>query len=225
MPNISNEKIHGGFIKDEFKDSFKDSDLNNFDLGTTRVFRGYRPMWKQLGFLDDSYNVPNEPIYWKNVIPKEFNYSNLSGIEKNEVIGEENIGVQYGTKTPRKSYVEIIINEEEKQEWDGNYLYPILPRINKFGVFANEVNVLTSYGVGDSAAFNPKFTDENSNEPLMADVDLNHKKTNDIIDKTGYTRIDYYKDFELFLDKNLRLSLKGKIKPDNLETKKSEQAF
>ena len=219
------EIVHNGFIKNEFKNSFKDSDLNDYDLGTTRVFRGVKPMWENLGFLDESYDVPGEKHYWGNIIPKEFDYSNLSGIEKNEVVGEENVGVLKGVKTPRTSYVEIVINEDEEQMWDDNYLYPILPKINKFGVFEDEVNVLTSYGVSDASVTNPNLTDANTNQPLIADVDLNHKTTADIIDKTDYTRIDYYKDFELFLDKDLRLSTRGKINPDNLETKKSEQAY
>jgi hypothetical protein len=84
---------------------------------------------------------------------------------------------------------------------------------------------LSSYGTSDAAVTNPNLTDANTNQPLIADIDLNQKTTKDIIDKTDYTRIDYYKDFELTLDKNLRLSIVGKINPDNLETKKSEQAY
>ena len=217
--------VHNGFIKDKFKNSFKESDLNNFDLGTTRVFKGVKPMWDNLGFPDESYDVPGEKYYWGNIIPKDYNYSNLSGIEKKEVIGEPNVGVIKGIKTPRKSYVEIVINEDEEQEWEDNYLYPILPKINKFGVFESEVNVLSSYGTSDAAVTNPNLTDANTNQPLIADIDLNQKTTKDIIDKTDYTRIDYYKDFELTLDKNLRLSVVGRINPDNLETKKSEQAY
>ena len=64
--------VHNGFIKDKFKNSFKESDLNNFDLGTTRVFKGVKPMWDNLGFPDESYDVPGEKYYWGNIIPKIF---------------------------------------------------------------------------------------------------------------------------------------------------------
>ncbi len=46
MTNI----IHKGFIDVKSKNLFKDTGLNNFDLATTKIYNGVKPMWQQLGF-------------------------------------------------------------------------------------------------------------------------------------------------------------------------------
>ena len=42
--------IHNGFIDKRFHDSFKDTDLNDVDIATTKMYNGVKPMWQQLGF-------------------------------------------------------------------------------------------------------------------------------------------------------------------------------
>ena len=42
--------IHKGMINGGLKGSLKDSGLNNYDLATTKLYKGVVPMWKQLGF-------------------------------------------------------------------------------------------------------------------------------------------------------------------------------
>ncbi len=218
-----NYTSHNGFVKEEYESCFKDSGLNDFDLATTRVYKGVKPMWEQLGFEDDTFDVPGNKKYWKNFIPKEYNFTNLSGIDVVEVPIDytTDIGVSKGSKTPRTFYNEVIIDEEVEQQWDGNYLYPILPKIDKYGNFKDDVNVETSYGVSDAPITNLK----GKGQDLIFDLDLNQDTTDDIIDKTRYTVLDYYKDFELFLDDDLRLQIKGKIKPDTIEKNSVEQAF
>ena len=49
MTNI----IHKGFIDVKSKNLFKDTGLNNFDLATTKIYNGVKPMWQQLGFSND----------------------------------------------------------------------------------------------------------------------------------------------------------------------------
>ena len=73
--------IHKGMINGGLKDSLKDSGLNNYDLATTKLYKGVVPMWKQLGFLNDSFDIPFEDIYWKNHVPSDFNYSNFNGFK------------------------------------------------------------------------------------------------------------------------------------------------
>ena len=41
-------KIHNGIIDVVKRNSLKDSGLNNFDLGTTKMYRGVKPMFEQL---------------------------------------------------------------------------------------------------------------------------------------------------------------------------------
>ena len=69
--------IHRGFINKKLTNTFKDTSLNNVDIATTKVFKGVKPMWEQLGFESDDSDVPNEKIYWKNIIPQDYNFFNL----------------------------------------------------------------------------------------------------------------------------------------------------
>ena len=218
-----NDIVHNGFVNPKYESTFKETGLNDFDLATTRVYKGVKPMWEQLGFEDDTFDVPDDNKYWKNFIPKEYNFTNLSGIDVVEVPIDytTDIGVSKGSKTPRTSYNKIVINEEVEQKWSGDYLYPILPTIDKYGNFEEDVNVQTSYGISNAPITNMK----ESSRDLVFDLDLNQDSTEDIIDKTRYTVLDYYKDFELFLDDDLRLQIKGKIKPDTIEKSSLEQAF
>jgi hypothetical protein len=89
--------IHKGMINGKLKNSLKDSGLNNYDLATTKLYKGVVPMWEQLGFSNSSYDIPSEDIYWKNHIPSDFDYFNLSGISTEDVLVddevEEGVGV------------------------------------------------------------------------------------------------------------------------------------
>ena len=67
-------KIHNGMINDNLRNSFKDSGLNNYDLATTKLYKGVVPMWKQLGFSNDSFDVPYQDLYWENHIPKDYSF-------------------------------------------------------------------------------------------------------------------------------------------------------
>ena len=67
-------KIHNGIIDVEKRNSLKDSGLNNFDLGTTKMYRGVKPMFEQLGFTSPNFNNPSQQVYWNNIIPTDFDY-------------------------------------------------------------------------------------------------------------------------------------------------------
>ena len=183
-------------------------------------------MWKQIGFSNDSFDVPNQDLYWKNHIPKDFDYFNLSNISTehvpiDDVVDEGvGVGVSHGSKTKRTTYTKIVIDEEMEQVWDEAYYYPVLPRLNKFGVYDEEVDV-TLYG-----GKNPPITNlEESDDDLIFNLDLGDSDTDDMIDKTGINKIQYNQDFELKLDDDLRL-IKSLINtPDNIKNKKTEQAF
>lgn len=213
-------KIHNGIVNNKLKDSLKDSGLNDFDLATTKMYKGVKPMFEHLGFKSSTFDKPNEQTYWKNHIPSDFNYFNLSGVKTRVVEVDGDVGVSKGAKTSRESYREIFIDENEEQVWDDGYYYPVLPRLNKFGVFDEEVDV-TLYG-GE----NPPITNLNEDDDnLIFNLDLNQSDTDGIIDKTGITKVDYNQDFELGLDKNLRVFTKTNIISDPIETNNLEQAF
>ena len=188
------------FINKELTNTFKDTGLNNFDLATTKIYKGVKPMWKQLGFQDSGSNIPTDITYWKNIIPKDFTLINLTGIE--------NINN------------ELVISDEE-QNWEDGYLYPILPSLNESGIFNESVNVDTSYGNSNAAITNNNERDEN----IILNIDFDQTTTDDLSDKTNLSKIEYNQDFELSLDEDLRLKIEGLIIPDGIEKNKNEQAF
>ena len=213
-------KIHNGLINEKLKDSLKDTGLNNFDLGTTKMYKGVKPMFEQLGFVNSTFNKPDEQIYWNNIIPTDFDYFNLSGIEVQQVEPDGDVGVTKGAKVSRESFREIVINEDVEQIWDNGYYYPVLPKMNAFGQFEDEVDV-TLYG-GE----NPPITNkEEVNDDLLLNLDLGSSNTDDIIDKTDVNKVEYNQDFELKLDDDLRLFKSTINTPDPIEKNKSEQPF
>ena len=213
-------KIHNGFINDKLKNTFKDSGLNNFDLATTKLYKGVKPMWEQLGFQNDDSDNPNDDSYWKKIIPSNFTFFNYSNVLAQEVESDSQIGVSTGAKTPRKSYVQIKIFEGT-QTWSQGNTYPILPRLNEFGVFEHQVNVSSSYGSGDAPITNLQDNDSD----LIFDLDLGTSTTDDIIDKTEINKINYNQDIELSLDRNLRLEVSTINTPDTIEIDNTQQAF
>jgi len=214
--------IHNGFVKKKYRDSFKDTGLNDTDITTTKMYKGVKSMWEHLGFQNDDSDNPNNSFYWQNIIPKDFNYFNLSGIETNDVDIDDDIGVSTGIKTPRQSYVEISINDESEQVWDGDYYYPVLPKLNTFGMFEQDVNVETTYG---SASLAPITNLDESSSDLILNIDFDQTTTDDLVDKTDLSEIHYNQDFQVSLDDDLRLTTDTLIIPDGIEKNNSEQAF
>ena len=188
------------FINKKLTNTFKDTGLNNFDLATTKIYKGVKPMWEQLGFQDSGSNVPTDMTYWQNIIPKDFTIINLSGIEN--VSGS------------------LVISGDE-QNWEDGYLYPILPTLNESGIFDEPVNVDTSYGNSNASITNVNDRDEN----IILNVDFDQTTTDDLSDKTNLSKVEYNQDFELSLDEDLRLKIEGLIIPDGIEKNKDEQAF
>ena len=221
--------IHKGMINGKLKNSLKDSGLNNYDLATTKLYKGVVPMWKQLGFLNNSFDIPFEDIYWKNHVPSDFNYSNLSNVSTEEVFVDDEVdvgvgvGVTRGSKVKRTSYTKIIIDDSSGsvQQWNDGYLYPILPKIDKFGVFVEEVNTKSNYGNEDASITNS----QEITGSLILNVDFNKTNTDKLEDLTSKNNIKYLKDFEVGFDENQRLQNKTTFFPDYLEKDKIKQAF
>ena len=188
------------FINKKLTNTFKDTGLNNFDLATTKIYKGVKPMWKQIGFQNSGSNIPTDMTYWQNIIPKDFTLINLTGVEN-------------------KSGSLVISGDE--QNWEDGYLYPILPSLNKSGIFNESVNVDTSYGNSNASITNVNDRDEN----IILNVDFDQTTTDDLSDKTNLSKLEYNQDFELSLDEDLRLKIEGLIIPDGIEKNKNEQAF
>ena len=204
------------FINKELTNTFKNTGLNNFDLATTKIYKGVKPMWEQLGFQDSGSNVPTDMTYWQNIIPSDYTFLNKSGITIED--GDNPIS---GSRTPRTPYTEVIIDQEDEQIWDDNYYYPNLPKLDIYGNFVEDINIENSYGDDTAPITNLDDSDEN----LLLNVDFDQTTTDDLIDKTNFNRLEYVQDFKLSLDKDLRLSIEGLIVPDGIEKNKNEQAF
>ena len=226
--------IHNGFIDRKFHDSFKDTGLNDVDIATTKMYKGVKPMWKQLGFGEDFFDIPNTRFYWENIIPSHYTFQNVEGItittSSPDDFPEEGdgVGIVGGSRTPRTSYTEIIIKENEAQEWKGtneftqSYYYPVLPRINNFGNFEENINVENSYGSSSIAPITNLNEQDNN---LILNIDFDQTTTDDLIDKTNLSKIHYNQDFEVSLDNDLRLKTNTLIIPDGIEKNNSDQAF
>ena len=209
-------KIHNGFINKNYQNTFEGTGLNNFDLATTKIYKGVKPMWEQLGFESDDSDVPNQSIYWDNIIPSDYTFLNKSGITIEN--GDNPIS---GSRTPRTLYKEVIINQDDEQIWDDNYYYPNLPKLNMYGIFIEDINIENSYGDDTAPITNLDDSDEN----LLLNVDFDQTTTDDLIDKTNLNKIEYNQDFKISLDSDFRLEANTLITPDGIETNNNEQAF
>ncbi len=216
IKDLSNSTIHNGFIDNESFDSFRENGLNNFDLATTKIYKGVKPMWEQLGFESDDSDVPNQSIYWDNIIPSDYTFLNKSGITIED--GDNPIS---GSRTPRTPYTEVIIDQEDEQIWDDNYYYPNLPKLDIYGGFVEDVNTENSYGTNTAPITDLEEADDN----LILNVDFDQTTTDDLIDKTNLNKIEYNQDFKISLDIDFRLEVNTLIIPDGIETNNNEQAF
>ena len=232
--------IHKGFIDKRFHDSFKDTGLNDVDIATTKMYKGVKPMWKQLGFDSNNKDRPNNLFYWNNIIPRNYTFENVTGISTNDVLVPEEgdgVGIVGGSRTPRTSYREITLPENQSQEWGGtnefsqSYYYPVLPRIDKYGVFTDVINQPVVFGNRDINSWDQDddsamITNLDDNNPdLILNIDFDQTTTTDLIDKTNLSKIHYNQDFEVSLDDDLRLKTDSLIIPDGIEKNNSEQAF
>tara|TARA_R110000851_G_scaffold200600_1_gene351814 strand:- start:670 stop:1341 length:672 start_codon:yes stop_codon:yes gene_type:complete len=220
--------IHNGFIDRKFHDSFKDTGLNDVDISTTKMYKGVKPMWQQLGFDSNNVDKPDSNFYWNNILPKSINNNNITFENLDGISIRTNYDTGSGARTPKSQYKYIFINTNVFQDWEfvnsysKFYHYPVLPKINKFGMFEQDVNVETTYG---SASISPITNLDDNNPDLILNIDFDQTTTDDLIDKTDLSKIHYNQDFEVSLDNDLRLKSNTLIIPDGIEKNNSEQAF
>lgn len=240
-------KIHNGFINKNFIDSFKNTSLNNVDIATTKMYKGVKPMWKQLGFQPDNvdnnpFNNPDNKFYWKNIIPKNYKLSpqNIEGIQVVNVDVDKSIS---GSRTPKKPYNKFVINENSPQSWRGvnpltnskTYYYPEIPIIDRYGNFGDGISegeiangskfygAKTTWNGDDDSAPITNLNEVDDN--LILNIDFNQKTTDELIDKTNVNNIEYSQDYEIKLDNNSRLTKDSFFIPDGIEKDKEQQAF
>ena len=215
--------IHNGYINKKYFNTFENSALNDVDVSLTKVYTGVKSMSEMLGFSDPSHDNPNEDFYWKNIIPKNFTFESLTNVQVQQ--GNDPID---GARVPRTSYQEVIIDEDTSQEWAGGYYYPVLPKLNKLGVFTEVEPNKVLFGLrtawdGDDKA--PITNKDEISDDLILNIDFDQTTTDDLIDKTNLFDITYNQDFQIKLDKDLRVKRFAQDNPDALEQSNTEQAF
>ena len=89
------------------------------------------------------------------------------------------------------------------------------------GAFTEEVNTEGVYGREDAPITNL----EDSNDNLILNVDFNKNNTDRLEDLTTKNKITYFKDFEISVEKDLRIKNNTLFFADPLEKNKEEQAF
>jgi hypothetical protein len=105
--------------------------LGDIDIGQVRAFTaGNMQMYQFLG-QNQGYEAgtPGNERYWKNTIPEDYSIYNRSGI------------------TFSNGYIQDI-DESSDQIWSNNYYYPVLPKINKFGKFDDELGLQGEKEIG-----------------------------------------------------------------------------
>ena len=124
-------------------------------------------------------------------------------------------------KMSRDAKEGVVAISGDEQNWEDGYLYPILPSLNKSGIFDESVNVDTSYGNSNASITNVNDRDEN----IILNVDFDQTTTDDLSDKTNLSKVEYNQDFELSLDEDLRLKIEGLIIPDGIEKNKNDLIY
>ena len=224
--------LHNGFIDKRFFDSFANASLSDTDMALTKMYTGVKSMWQQLGFENDDSANPNNDVYWKNIVPKDYTFEDINGISVQDIPDP-----MEGSKVPRTSYKEIIIDESVEQNWDGGYRWPLLPSIDKFGAFANDtgshghlVNQPNKKFFGSKKSWDsdddaPITNVNEKSENLILNIDFDQKVTDDLIDAVGAFDIQYNIDYEVKLDDDLRIKKSSEDFPDIIEKSRMEQAF
>ena len=214
--------IHNGFIDRKFHDSFKDTGLNDVDIATTKMYKGIKPMWEQLGFESDDSDIPNQNTYWQNIIPKDFTLANRDGITL-----ESGGDPMKGIKTPRIPYQKYVVDETSSQEWQDGYYYPRIPNINRYGIIDGDTDNLfggkTEWDGDDEIA--PITNNVEDDVNLIMDIDMEQDDTDDLFDKVGFFNTKYNQDYTIDLDDNFRIDKKGFEIPDGLEKNENRQPF
>ena len=205
------KRIFNGIIDTELHGVLKDTEIIDIDIGVTKFHKGVVSMREHLG-LGEENNIPNEQIYWKNIIPKDYKLTNRSGFSQEPLEDPSE-----GSITPRVPRLVWVIDEENDQFWNDGYYWPNLPKMTEGGVFTEPID-LNQYGNGNIVSNDP-IDDTLFN--LTFDVD----DVEELKDITDNYNIEYRVDGLLDLDENNRVELITEDVTDTLEKDFNRQAF
>ena len=114
-----NNLIHNGIIDKKKHGVFEGTETVSADVGCVKVYKGVKSMWEQLGFDNNSFDVPDQSKYWKNIIPNDYTV-----LDRNGVTTQQLEDPMDGSLTPRIPREEYIIDESSDQNWKDGYRWP-----------------------------------------------------------------------------------------------------
>ena len=212
---FSGETIYNG-LKPNVKELGKS--IGDCDLTNIKYYNTPKSIWEMLGFVEDDLEIignPNEPRYWKNIIPKDYSIYNRDGI-----LGGESIDTY--------SEQEWL----EQNEYGNTYYYPVLPKYGADGKFLKTIDGNGDYipntYPNDKIPFSLKapITDENENNENLNINIISEQFDQDVLTDSsgnknfGFTFGDYKPKFD---NKNLRVNnIKKNIK---LKISKIDESF
>lgn len=218
-------KITNGMIDRKSHGVFKDTSLIDVDIATTKVYTAVIPMWEQLGFENPIYDNPNNSNYWNNIIPKDYKLQNRTGITQRNLPNP-----QKGSLTPRIPRTEYVVDENVDQDWQGEYKWPVLPQLNKLGVFVSGSVDEPVYGGktrwdqdDEVSKITNVFNDTDSN--LKFNLNVSVDEIEQIQDIKSDLFLRYVSDWTLHLDEDKRISKNIIDIFDSIEKDVDRQAF
>ena len=228
-----NTLINTGIIDKTKHGIFENTQLSNVDLGCVKMYKGVKPMWEQLGFDSNEFNIPSENQYWGNIIPKDYTV-----LDRNGVTTQQLEDPMDGSLTPRIPREEYIIDESSNQNWKDGYRWPQLPSVDKFSVLANDtgssghlVNEPNKIFFGSKSSWDgddrlAKITlTEDSDANLIFNLNFNDVTNEEIEDATNNYKVEHRTDFSVVLNPFNRIT-KGSIYPyDGIDGDLEKQAF
>ena len=212
--------IHNGVIDDVYHGVFEDTAITDTDISSVKIFKGVKPMHKQLGFDSNIHNVPTELLYWKNIIPKNYSLENRVGITR------ETIPPFEGPKSVTFEREKLVIDVDASQEWLDGYRWPSLPKFSKAGLLQE-----VSGSIGLPPGYELQYGDENASITSREDSDANlilhleFDQDDGAVDKIEMNKIKNNVDFTVKLNDENRLEKDIIDYVDLIETEKNQQAF
>ena len=190
LSNPSSEIIYNGIQtnSEELGKSIGDCDLTN-----VKYYNEPKSIWELFGFEEDDLEQiakPDNPRYWKNIIPEDYSIFNREGLDG------------------------IIVDTYSEQEWLDDYYYPVLPKYGQNGRFIQpELNEYGNIPPGTYPNNKKPFplegpiTDENEiNKNLIINISSEKIGDNALNDYSGNNNLGFsFSDFKTnFDDKTIK---------------------
>jgi len=206
-PTYTQNNVWDGGVYNSFQSELGKS-IGDCDLTNVKYYNEPKSIWELFGFENEDFDeigVPNNPRYWKNIIPQDYSIFERDGLSENyvDVYSEQNwIGMN---------------------EYQNNYYYPVLPTHGADGSFTNKNP--------DSFTKIPfplhgKITSENEkNEKLLINI-INDKIDSDTFsDMSGNGNLGFIiNDYKPLFD-NESFSPKRTKFIDSIKTSESNGVF